>query len=185
MKNRLAYLDEIDVDKKTEIAAEMYYKGFGSSEICLRTGLTHNEWKHLWRNKNFTDLIERYRTRAFEENKNNKNFHWYSDRFNGDVVYLIGSDNGLVKIGITKNIRKRFRALEKSSPVEIKIIGIKSTPDKRTLESELHDMFQSKRVNGEWFLLDKADMMILRVKYGFCTLGEAYPDVAIMNEGKL
>lgn len=72
---------------------------------------------------------------------------------NSGYVYFIQSgENGPIKIGFTKNIENRMRALKTSSPYPLVLIGyFKSN---RKLEKQLHRQFKEHKTkkNGEWFL---------------------------------
>jgi len=74
-------------------------------------------------------------------------------------VYLIRATNGLVKIGIAKNVERRLQQLDNMSPVPLRLIAAMETKHARILESELHELFSSKQVRGEWFDLNDEDIM--------------------------
>lgn len=73
-------------------------------------------------------------------------------------VYLVLSENGLVKIGRTHNLERRFSALRAMSPVELELIASKFVNDAKEFEQNLHQVFDSKNVRGEWFDLAVADL---------------------------
>jgi hypothetical protein len=59
-----------------------------------------------------------------------------------------------VKIGFTKDIEQRMRALKTSCPGEMHLMGsikCKSEYSARALEKSLHEMFARYRTAGEWF----------------------------------
>jgi Meiotically up-regulated gene 113 len=63
-------------------------------------------------------------------------------------TYLIrGELTGLIKIGRSHNIIKRFRSLKTSSPDVLSLVGVIVGDYERTL----HLRFQKYRVRGEWF----------------------------------
>ena len=67
-----------------------------------------------------------------------------------ELVYFIAPEQGgPVKIGITKDIRKRFATIQSHSPYKLDIISV--APGGRELESHLHTMFFRERLHGEWF----------------------------------
>lgn len=68
----------------------------------------------------------------------------------GDSVYLIHApDLKLVKIGVTRDVAKRLRALRGGSPCELRLL--KRVDGDRNLEAKLHTRFASFRRHHEWF----------------------------------
>lgn len=70
----------------------------------------------------------------------------------GDALYVIARDDkSALKIGRSRNVKKRLASLQTSSNVELKIIGL----FKRCgfLESEIHEELEGRglRLKGEWF----------------------------------
>ena len=72
-------------------------------------------------------------------------------------VYAIQSGE-FVKIGFSCSPYKRFSDIGYSLPTEISVLAIIPTQQQRRLEKELHTIFSSKRVSGEWFSLDVNDV---------------------------
>lgn len=75
-------------------------------------------------------------------------------------VYIIESDNGLLKIGRSTRPHKRINAIRTQSAAGIKKIVI-SEPILNYAESErkLHKIFKNKRINGEWFDLEMSECL--------------------------
>lgn len=69
-------------------------------------------------------------------------------------VYFITYGNAKVKIGTCINARARLRALQTGIPGKARIRYL--TPGGRRLEQELHAMFATDRVSGEWFQYSEA-----------------------------
>lgn len=69
-------------------------------------------------------------------------------------VYLITSEVGLTKIGLTDDVQKRFGSIDSCSPCRIELHHCQFVQDTNRLERLLHQHFASKRVKGEWFNLD-------------------------------
>jgi len=66
-------------------------------------------------------------------------------------VYFLANSDGYIKIGYTKNIKRRIQNLETGSSSKLYLCGyIKSGTYK--LEQELHKKFHCKQ--GEWFYTD-------------------------------
>lgn len=67
------------------------------------------------------------------------------------IIYFIGPDEGMVKIGFTNDLQTRLKRLQCGSPVPLKVLAsISGQP--QTLEREYHTRFASARQHGEWFL---------------------------------
>ena len=73
-------------------------------------------------------------------------------------VYLLQSASGFYKIGRTSNPSNRLATFEVRLPFEVNFIALIETVDMFTLERELHNQFESKRGNGEWFALSAEDV---------------------------
>ncbi|HDX9630885.1 TPA: GIY-YIG nuclease family protein [Bacillus cereus] len=89
----------------------------------------------------------RKRTLAFHENANAK------------FVYLIIEKlYGAIKIGSTKKLDQRLMQFGVKLPFDIKIVHIIYSENGDITEKLLHKYFSSKRLNGEWFSLNKKDL---------------------------
>jgi DNA-binding XRE family transcriptional regulator len=65
------------------------------------------------------------------------------------MIYLISHENKFLKIGYTKNIHKRLKELQTSSPVKLEVLHL--IEGNIHLEKELHQLFCELRTSGEWF----------------------------------
>jgi hypothetical protein len=74
-----------------------------------------------------------------------------------DQIYLIVAENGLFKIGITGNISQRYQTLKNACPCQLELF-LWVEGDKN-IEKELLVKFAKKRIRGEWFALDKEDLL--------------------------
>lgn len=85
-------------------------------------------------------------------------------------IYFLRADNGLTKIGETKDLEVRLKAINDSLLNETELLFSIESEDVRKLEGEFHEQFKNKRVKGEWFDLSPSDIwdvkrqMILRSK---------------------
>ena len=77
-------------------------------------------------------------------------------------VYVIQADNGLYKIGKTKDWDGRLNHFTVKLPYELVFIMRIETEDRHELESFLHEQYSDKRIRGEWFRLDDDDIEVLR-----------------------
>lgn len=71
---------------------------------------------------------------------------------NGERVY---------KVGKSVDFRGRLSSHQTSSPFELFVAACYYVPNMNTEERDLHDLFDSKRVRGEWFRLDREDLAIV------------------------
>lgn len=94
---------------------------------------------------------------------------WYSltattidDLINEDTsgyVYFIKSETtGYTKIGISKNINNRLNAIRQTNG-ELFVWGFLYTDDYINIEKGLHVKFKEKRKFGEWFLLERDEIL--------------------------
>jgi hypothetical protein len=80
----------------------------------------------------------------------------------GSVVYVIAMTDNIVKIGTTKNLRSRLRALQTGTPHRLQVIA--SCPGGLVLEAELHREFSRQNVGGEWFNLSNDQLRVLTAR---------------------
>ncbi len=70
-------------------------------------------------------------------------------------VYVLLSENGNVKIGVSKNVMKRIKAIEGASGYKICDFFItEKCSNAYEIENELHKTFSGKKLYGEWFYID-------------------------------
>ena len=67
----------------------------------------------------------------------------------GSFVYFIGGDDGLIKIGRSRNPEARAAELQTGSPVPLRVLA--SVSGDSRLEAQYHRRFADFRVRGEWF----------------------------------
>lgn len=72
-------------------------------------------------------------------------------------VYLVES-RGRFKIGQSKHPFKRLKSLTTGSPDSMRIVHSFRSLLYKFIEQQLHMKFASKRIRGEWFLLEPADV---------------------------
>jgi hypothetical protein len=75
----------------------------------------------------------------------------------GGYVYVIKSDHGY-KIGKTKRMKDRAQLFSVKLPFPIEVVHYAWFDDYSATETELHRLFQSKRLGGEWFDLSPHDL---------------------------
>jgi hypothetical protein len=77
-------------------------------------------------------------------------------------TYLMTDASGYIKIGKSQNINKRLSTLKIGNPT-IKVINFLD----KNIEHELHTIYNSKRIVGEWFDLSSEDLQDIIKKYNF------------------
>ena len=98
--------------------------------------------------------------------------------YGSEYVYIIFNEfTGLHKIGITTDCYKRYSSLCTSSGVKLKIIMIiELSPEidlsSYYIETFLHNYFGNKRGIGEWFNLNKSDVLQIRELFWESIMGE-------------
>jgi len=82
---------------------------------------------------------------SFEWNKNNLSSP------GTDYIYVLGTDEGLVKIGTTNNLWGRLKQLQGMSPKKLEPLMFWSCRSGKSVEAALHALFRDHRKHGEWF----------------------------------
>lgn len=72
-------------------------------------------------------------------------------------VYIV-QNNGLCKIGMTDNVKKRLKQFRIGNPTEFTVIALYEHDNPLILEQALHHKFYKKNMNGEWFNLESGDI---------------------------
>lgn len=75
-------------------------------------------------------------------------------------TYIITDSSGLYKIGSSHDPKKRIKSLAIGNPTISVVLVIDGDA-----ENELHGMFESQRVKGEWFGLHAKDIEYIRENY--------------------
>lgn len=74
-------------------------------------------------------------------------------------VYLIKiSNEGIYKIGVSKDVNKRVKQLQTGNPEKIEIIKTFLSKYPYKIESVLHRRYKYKNVQGECFYLEQKDI---------------------------
>lgn len=66
-------------------------------------------------------------------------------------VYFV-ENAGLVKIGRTKNIKRRFKQFATTIPYA-RVLAVYKTLDMYEMEKQFHELYKRYRKRGEWFEL--------------------------------
>lgn len=99
----------------------------------------------------------------------------------GYVYFVQEHMNGTFKIGKTKNVEKRMNIFGVKLPFENKLIYLIKTGNHHQTEAAFHKHFADKRLEGEWFALNKED--ISWIKEGKYT-AEINQTIQVIEESK-
>ncbi|NEP61045.1 MAG: GIY-YIG nuclease family protein [Symploca sp. SIO2G7] len=119
-------------------------------------------------------LIKTHRQKD-EIHNQQKSPYWYlpsnSEKRNKGFVYVFRRiRDGLYKIGITDDLRKRASQVANRCGSHLELAIALDSDEFNVIEVELHDCFEHKRTVGEWFVLDTSD--IIRIDNFFKELTE-------------
>jgi hypothetical protein len=70
------------------------------------------------------------------------------------IYFILNEDSNAIKIGRARDLGKRMKALQTSSPAQLKLVSsiqVNSSKEAEVLEKSLHQQFREIRVAGEWF----------------------------------
>lgn len=82
-------------------------------------------------------------------------------------VYLMRNEEGLHKIGFSKDPDVRLRTVAAQEGQSVELVCQIPSLDMRALERDLHLQFNHLRVRGEWFYLSEGDTAyLLRLSEG-------------------
>jgi len=65
------------------------------------------------------------------------------------IYFVQPASAGLIKIGATKRLKKRFEEMQATSPVRLRVVGVAKGGHRQ--ERALHAHFDEHRAHGEWF----------------------------------
>jgi hypothetical protein len=68
-----------------------------------------------------------------------------------DYIYVLGTDEGLVKIGTTNNLWSRLKQLQGMSPKKLEPLMFWVCRSGKSVEAAIHALFRDYRKHGEWF----------------------------------
>lgn len=79
----------------------------------------------------------------------------------GDFVYVIRSETGMVKIGRSKNPKRRLDSFQTGNHEELVLFAAAGVENPTELEKKLHYEFQDRNERGEWFELSSEMLQLL------------------------
>jgi len=73
-------------------------------------------------------------------------------------VYLVQSESGAVKIGVSKDVDRRLSDLQVAHPHDLTLLACVESSNANSLENRLHDRYSKYNINGEWFDLPNGEL---------------------------
>jgi predicted GIY-YIG superfamily endonuclease len=110
-------------------------------------------WLKTWAHPDTQIITPGNRSHSLEGQKVGHQAHF--------VYFIMNEDSNAIKIGYAKDLAKRIKALQTSSPAALKLIKsvqVEGSTEAQSLEQSLHRQFHDIRITGEWF---KADATLL------------------------
>jgi hypothetical protein len=74
------------------------------------------------------------------------------------AIYIVKSDSGLTKIGISNLIQDRINSLKAQNSDQLSLVCYFETPQSSSLESKIHKKYADARQHGEWFDLTQSEV---------------------------
>lgn len=139
-------------------AKALFEQGLSLSEIELETEIKRSSISKKAKTENWQKGV-------LLKNGNIKpkfNNQEQQDGFLYVVSFIDTSNKVFYKIGIAKDHRSRLATHQTSIPFHLKIELICYVENMRDNEKELHELFKEKRIRGEWFSLDKEDIISIK-----------------------
>lgn len=151
----LVFLQELHYDMNRDLSNERYYCEYHiesslpkAHELSKEYSIPDNVWHFFSYCQTILD------TPTAHKKKESKPTPGY--------VYLLQSDTGHYKIGRSKDPDNRIKTFGVKLPFEVEYIALIETEDMVKLETDLHDLYDHKRVNGEWFDLSPEDVELIK-----------------------
>ncbi|MEM6736850.1 MAG: GIY-YIG nuclease family protein, partial [Bacteroidota bacterium] len=70
------------------------------------------------------------------------------------VYFILNRDSNVIKISIAKNLDRRLKSLQTSSPAKLELlksVSVSSSQEAHEQERALHQQFRDIQLTGEWF----------------------------------
>ena len=103
-------------------------------------------WIKTWASPNTKIVTPGNRTLSLDGERLARQAHF--------VYFILNKDSNAIKIGRAKDLEKRIKTLQTSSPAElqlIKSVQVEEGKEAHELEQSLHKQFSEIRLSGEWF----------------------------------
>lgn len=127
-----------------------YY--YGGMPSIIRTAidvheLLYDEEKHFRKKEAKKFLKEERKIRE-------ENLERFRTSLQGSFCYFFGNrKQGVVKIGVTKDMFRRLKEVQTGFPYNLKILGYIESRKPLKTESKMHQYYRRFNLRGEWFRL--------------------------------
>jgi hypothetical protein len=77
------------------------------------------------------------------------------------IYFILNQNSNAIKIGRAKNLERRMKSLQTSSPTKLELlksISVQGMSEAQDLEQSLHKKFDELRLTGEWFRAESSLM---------------------------
>lgn len=104
------------------------------------------DWVKTWAHQETKIITPGNRAYSFDGEKLAHQAHF--------VYFILNKDSNAIKIGRARDLGKRIKALQTSSPAQLQLINsiqVNSGKEAEALEKSLHQQFREIRLAGEWF----------------------------------
>lgn len=82
-------------------------------------------------------------------------------------VYFMSNGNGCVKVGqTTYTLASRISQLQSGSPHRLYVCATIRSPDRKTLEKQIHASLANRRLHGEWFAMSDEEAVAVAEMHG-------------------
>jgi T5orf172 domain len=118
-------------------------------KIKVQKSLTNSavcDWIKTWAPEGTKIITPGNRAYSFDGEKLTHQAHF--------IYFVLNEDSNAIKIGRARDLGKRMKALQTSSPARLKLIHciqVDTSKEAEALEKSLHQQFNSIRLAGEWF----------------------------------
>lgn len=138
--------NNFSTQRKTELPVNTYR--------CPKCGCKHGKKRpsKRMRDANSSEL-------DFELPRIKKNVSDYTE--NKTAIYIIEGKRNIVKIGISKDPKKRLRGLKTGSPYELELLATNWSCMSTVIETRLHVKYKQYQLSGEWFKLPENELVKL------------------------
>jgi predicted GIY-YIG superfamily endonuclease len=115
------------------------------------------DWIKTWAHQETKIITPGNRAYSFDGEKLAHQAHF--------VYFILNKDSNAIKIGRARDLQKRMKALQTSSPAQLRLVNsiqVNSAKEAEALEKSLHQQFREIRLAGEWFKAESNLMEYLR-----------------------
>jgi hypothetical protein len=132
---------KFNINLNGEIVTIRAQKALTNKAICY--------WVKSWAPSNTKIITPGNRELSLDGEKLTHEIHF--------IYFIFNQDSNAIKIGRAKNLERRIKSLQTSSPAKLELlksISVQGMSEAQDLEQSLHRKFEDLRITGEWFRAD-------------------------------